>query len=196
MSFSCLSMHVWGEGESVSKRHFLVRFCIWKIKANCSAWFIFPCLIPHFLLRHFLAKCSFPSSVCPQQSCQCRRLTKTGPSASSRKIEKFIQQDFHGGISYEYPCTVKSSHGVHHNTVMQYVLFWILICLYQRVMTSWMHVLFAYQNMCTTLKLQLWHLIVSKGLTPRALTLGPFTLQLRPCLCLSQAEHRLLHLHL
>ena len=33
-----------------------------------SAGFIFPCLIHHFLPRHFLAKCSFQSSVCSLQS--------------------------------------------------------------------------------------------------------------------------------
>ena len=58
---------VQGEGESISNQHFLVvvqqpiGFRILKKWANGSTWFIFQFLIPHFLLRHFLAKCSFRS---------------------------------------------------------------------------------------------------------------------------------------
>ena len=55
-----------GGKESVSTQHLLVvvpqptGFHILKRRANCSAWFIFPCLIPHFLPRHFLEKMQLP----------------------------------------------------------------------------------------------------------------------------------------
>ena len=68
-----------GEKESVSSRHFLVvvpqpiSFCILNKQANCSAWFIFPCLI-----HHFLAKRNFHSSIRSLQSCRNKRLMKMG----------------------------------------------------------------------------------------------------------------------
>ena len=53
--------------ESISNRYFLVvvpqpiSFCILKKRADHSAWFTFSRVIPHFLSRYFLAKCSFHS---------------------------------------------------------------------------------------------------------------------------------------
>ena len=87
-----------GGGESVSKQHFLVvvpqpiRFCVWQKWANHSTWFIFPRLICHFLVRHIPAKSSFSSSVHSLWSCLSGRLTKMEPLATSRKIQKLIQQ--------------------------------------------------------------------------------------------------------
>ena len=89
---ACLCLR--GGRQSVSNQHFLVvvpqpiSFCILKKQANGSAWFIFKCLIPHFLRRNFLAICSFHFSVHSQQSCRSWRLTKTGPVAASRKMKK------------------------------------------------------------------------------------------------------------
>ena len=117
---------VWGERESFSNQHFIVvvpqpiNFCILKKWANHSTWLIFPQahLIRHFLLRHFLAKFSFHSSVHSQQSCRSGKLAKTGPTAPRRKVQQLIQWDFQREISDKYPCIVKSSPRVHHNMVM------------------------------------------------------------------------------
>ena len=65
-----------------------VGFCILKKRA------IFPCLAHHFLVRRFLTKCSFRSSVHSLLSCQSGRLTKMGLLATSEKIQKHIQQAF------------------------------------------------------------------------------------------------------
>ena len=99
--FSCVHVPVSEGRERVCRHwHFLVvlpqpiSFCILKKQANCSAWFIFPHLIPHFLPRHFLIEFSFHSSVRSLQSCWSRRLTKTRPLATSRKIQKLVQQTF------------------------------------------------------------------------------------------------------
>ena len=109
-----------GGREAISNWNFLVvvpqppGFCILKKWANGSAWFTFLWLIPHFLPRHFLAKCSFHSSVCLLWTCRNGCLTKMGPLAFSRKIQKLIQR----GILDKYPCIVKSSLRIHRNTVM------------------------------------------------------------------------------
>ena len=89
MAFSC----------GCATANWLVYF---KETANHNPWFVFLCLMPHFMLRHFLAKCSFHSSVRSQQSCQSGRLMKTGPSTSRRKIQKLIQQTFRE----EYPTNI------------------------------------------------------------------------------------------
>ena len=70
------------------------RLSILKRQANCSAWFIFPRLICHFLVRHCQAKCSFHSSVLSLQSCWSGWLTKTWPLATSRKTQKLMRQTF------------------------------------------------------------------------------------------------------
>ena len=96
--YACLCQR--GEGVSVSNWHFLVvvpqpiSFCILKNWANHSIWFIFPHIIPHFLPRHFLAKCIFHSSVHSQQSCQSRGWWKRNPWPPVEKIQKLIQQTF------------------------------------------------------------------------------------------------------
>ena len=46
-----------------------ISFCSLKKRANRTTWFIFPHFIPHFLPRHFLAKCSFHFSFRWQQPC-------------------------------------------------------------------------------------------------------------------------------
>ena len=70
------------------------RLSILKRQANCSAWFIFPRLICHFLMKHFPANCSFHSSVHSLRSCRRKWLTKMGSSVTSRKIQILIQQTF------------------------------------------------------------------------------------------------------
>ena len=86
---------VWlgGEKEFVSSLQ-PISFRAVKKQANRSAWFIFLLLIPHFLLRHFLEKRSIHSSVHSQRSCRSRRLTKTGPLATSGKNRKLTQHTF------------------------------------------------------------------------------------------------------
>ena len=89
-----------GGRESVSNWHVLVvvpqptGFCILKKPAIRSTRSIFLHLTCHFLVRHFLAKCHFHSSVLSLQSCQSRRLIKTGPTSTGKKTQKLIQQTF------------------------------------------------------------------------------------------------------
>ena len=91
-------VHGEGEGESVSNWHFRVvvpqpiGFCVFEKQANCSTWFVFLCLICHFLARHFLAKCSFHSSVCLLPSCRSRRMTETLSLGTGRKIQKLVSR--------------------------------------------------------------------------------------------------------
>ena len=91
-----------GARESVSKQHFLVivpqpigiGFCLWKRWAIIALGSFSLGLIDHFLTRHFLAKCSFHSSICSPWSCRCGRLKEIGRLATSTNIQKLIQQTF------------------------------------------------------------------------------------------------------
>ena len=83
-----MPVHVCPRGgrESGSNWHFLVvvpqpiSYRFLKKRMNRSAWFIFPRFIHHSLVRHFLAKCSFHSSVHSLQLCWgSGRLTKMEP---------------------------------------------------------------------------------------------------------------------
>ena len=104
--FMCMLVCVGGGGgigrDSISDLHFpvvvpqLIGVCTLKQWANRSAWFIFLGLVHHFLARQFLAKYRFYSSADSLWSRWRRRLTKTGPLATSRKIQKLIQQTFRG----------------------------------------------------------------------------------------------------
>ena len=141
--------------------HFLVvvpqpvSFYIWKKQANRCGRFIFPCLIHHFLARLFLVKCSLHSSVHSLQSCQSRRLTKTGPLTNSRKIQKLIRQTFRE--EHRRNIHVKSSLVVHHNTVRQSMLCLILFHSCWHVWHGgWLFwSLICYQNLCIMLRILL-----------------------------------------
>ena len=116
--------------ESISNRYFLVvvpqpiSFCILKKRADHSAWFTFSRVIPHFLSRYFLAKCSFHSSVCFQCSCRSRRLMKKGPSATSRKIWKLTQQAF--WEEYQTNIHVLWNFHLEYTIIQRFMLFSIL----------------------------------------------------------------------
>ena len=116
-----------------------------------------PALIHHFLVRHFLAKHSFHSSVCLLRSCLSGRLMKTGSSTTSRMIKKLKQQTFRE--EYQTNILLKSSLVVHLNAVTSVMsavfssLSFMLAC-----MTLWICVLLTYQNMCIMLKIQSLHL--------------------------------------
>ena len=105
--------------------------CILKKQFNRSTWFIFPCLIRHFLARHFLAKCSFHSSVHSLRSFQRGRLMKMGPAATSRKIQELVQQTFRKDRGTNIHVLSNLHSGVHHNRVM---------CAGLNSLCSWWHV--------------------------------------------------------
>ena len=100
--------------ESVSNQYFLmvvpepISFSILKKRANRSAWFIFPRLIRYFLLRHFLAKCSFHSPVHSLQSCQSRRWRKRGPRPPVGRLKNSYSRIWERNIRQIYMWTLVS----------------------------------------------------------------------------------------
>ena len=70
-----------------------ISFCILKKQANRSVWFIFWCLIHHFLVRHLVAKCSFHSSVRKQGHAEVGGWWKR-PLSARRKSSKLVQLTF------------------------------------------------------------------------------------------------------
>ena len=115
--------------ESVSKWYCLVvvpqpiGFCILQKWANCSAWFIFPPFILHFLRRHWQNEASILQFICSRHA-KVGRLMKTRPLATSRKIQKLIQQTFRE----DYRTNLHVSWNLHPGyTIIQWcMLLWIL----------------------------------------------------------------------
>ena len=124
--FSCICIHVsMGRERVLQQQAFFVvsqpiSFWISRKWAKHSTWFIFPGWTRHFLVRYFLAKCSFQSSFCLLWSFWSRRLTRMGPSASSRKIQKLTQQTFKRRVSDKHACEIVT-HGIPWYSVGVYV---------------------------------------------------------------------------
>ena len=122
-------------------------FCILKKQAHCSTWFIFLCLICHFLVRHFLAKCGFHSSfavVMPMQ--------KADKNRSLGKIQKLIQQTFRD----QYWTAVHVLWNLHprHTMILWCDIFCIHVWVYDVVNAC---SIICYQNLCILLKILLLH---------------------------------------
>ena len=126
--FMPMSACAWGEGESPPAIsiflwlcHSQLAFAFWKSGPNFSLALFSPHLICHFLMRHFLAKCSFFYSACSPRSCRSGGLTKTGPLATGRKIQKLVQQTFRE----EYQTNSRVSWNRHSGST---IIWWCDVC--------------------------------------------------------------------
>ena len=153
-----------GGRESVSNQHFRVfgpqpiGFCILEKHISHSAWFIFLCLIPHFLVRRLVAKCTFHcyssfTVVMPMSEGRW----KHGPQPPVERLKnsyKIFRENYWTDIHVLWNLHLR----VHCNRCdVMYAASnsqsFMLAC----IMSS-MRVLFTYQNMCIILKIQLLHI--------------------------------------
>ena len=95
---ACACVWLGGEKESVSNLQ-PISFCAVKKQANRSAWFNFPCLI-----HHFLAKCSFHSSV----HSEMKSWWKQSPNPLVQRLKKktTLKQQTRRWITDKYPCEI------------------------------------------------------------------------------------------
>ena len=153
-----------GQGrESVSKQHFLVvvpqPVGFWRSEPLVH----FPTLNMSLLTQHFLAKCSFHSSVGSLNVVMLKRKTDQNRIPSHQwKDSKTHTVAWLSERNTSDKCTsvVNSSLTVHHNMVVQCRLKLILCCLCRQVW--WGGCMFCslvcYHNMCIAIKVLSLHL--------------------------------------
>ena len=132
-----------------------IGFCILKRQASRSCCFIFLLLIPHYLQK-LPGKLQLPFFSSFTAVLLKPKADVNGASATSRKIQKLVQQTFRE----EYWTDIHVLWSLH---LGYNIIWWCNVCCFDSqsfmfaCMMSWVYVLFIYQNMCIMLKIRWLH---------------------------------------